>query len=264
MLLVPVNLGGAIYIYALDPEERGKTVWKTYLCDEPETGADSFAKIHLTLEGSDLFVGTGMGVVFVIDPATGMIRFAQRYERAGEPNVMLRQFGYQQRRMNFDGWSEDIVIPYGRQMICFCSDSNRIFAIDRTTGAMIWYVEMDPLGKKLDYLIGIRGDMLFAGGEETIVAIDLLGEGRLAWGGDGIFDGGRSFGRAMLCDDAMYVPVNDSIWKYEFDGKGIPKKSVQVHVDLGAHMPVGNIFSDGQRIWVHSATRVSALEPVKN
>jgi hypothetical protein len=148
-------------------------------------------------------------------------------------------------------------------MICFCSDNDKIFAIDRTTGQTIWYVEMDPLGKKLDYLIGIRGDYLFAGGSETIVAIDLLGEGRLAWGGNELFDGGRSFGRAMLCDDALYVPVNDSIWKYTFGNDGLPAKASQAHVDLGGAMPVGNIFSDGQRIWIQGLTRVSAIEPKK-
>jgi hypothetical protein len=218
----------------------------------------------LTLEGSDLFVGCGMGVVFVLDPATGLIRFAQRYDRVGTPNQALRQFGWQVNRMEFDGWREDVIIPYGRQMICFASDSDKIFAIDRSSGELIWFVEMNPLGKKIDYLIGIHNDRLYAGGSETVVAFDLLGEGRMAWGGDALFDGGVSMGKAMLCGDALYVPVNDSIWKFTLpqNTEELPQKVAQAHVDLGTSAPVGNLFSDGKRIWVHQGNRVSALAPI--
>jgi len=77
-LLVPVNTGGAISIYALDPSQEGKTIWKSFLCDEPETGAQPWSAINLSIEGSDLFVSCGMGVVFVLDPGN---------EIAGCPDV---------------------------------------------------------------------------------------------------------------------------------------------------------------------------------
>ncbi len=47
LILVPVNNGGAISIYALDPKQQGKTVWKSFLCDEPETGATPWSAINL-------------------------------------------------------------------------------------------------------------------------------------------------------------------------------------------------------------------------
>ena len=43
MVIVPVNIGGAISIYAIDPSQEGKTVWKSFLCDEPETGSVPWA-----------------------------------------------------------------------------------------------------------------------------------------------------------------------------------------------------------------------------
>jgi outer membrane protein assembly factor BamB len=264
-LVVPVNQGGAIYVYGLDTRQNGKTLWKTYLCDEPEAGAEPWAPITLTLDGSDLFAGTGMGVVFVLDPVTGTIRIAQRYQRFGTRNDMLRNFGWQVNRMDFDGWSEDVVIPYGRQMICFASDANRIFAIDRNSGKLIWETDMNPLGQKLDYILGIYDDKLFAAGRQTIIAFDLRGEGRMLWGGDDLFDGMQSCGRGILTSDSIYMPVNDSVWSFSLTGnKGRAQKLNAVHVSLPAGAPVGNLASDGNRLWVHQGTRVIALGKLKS
>jgi outer membrane protein assembly factor BamB len=261
-LLVPVNQGGAINIYALDVKRQGRTLWKTFLCDEPDTGAEPWAPIQLSLDGSDLFAPTGMGVVFVLDPATGAIRFAQRYERAGVKNDTFRNIGYQINRMDFDGWSEDVIIPYGRQMICFASDANRVFAIDRNSGQMIWETDMNPLGQKLDYVLGIANDKLYAAGRQTIIAFDLRGEGRMLWGGDDLFGGALSGGKGILTSDGLYVPVNDTVWKFGLEGKGgRADKQAAVHVALPIGAPVGNLLSDGERLWTHQGTRLVALGP---
>ncbi|MFM7741319.1 MAG: PQQ-binding-like beta-propeller repeat protein, partial [Planctomycetota bacterium] len=262
-LLVPVNQGGAIHIYALDVNRKGRTLWKTFLCDEPDTGAEPWAPIQLSLDGSDLFAATGMGVVFVLDPATGTIRFAQRYERAGTRNDTFRNIGYQINRMDFNGWSEDVIVPYGRQMICFASDANRIFAVDRNSGNLIWETDMNPLGQKLDYIIGIANDRLYAAGRQTIIAFDLKGEGRMLWGGDDLFEGAISGGRGVLTADAIYVPVNDTVWKFGLEGKGgRADRQAKVHVSLPAGAPLGNLISDGTRLWAHQGTRLVALGPI--
>ncbi len=262
-LIVPVNVGGAIYVYGLDPNDSGRTLWKTYLCDEPETSAAPWAPITLTIDGTDLFVASGMGVIFVLDPTTGAIRFAQRYDRLGERNQYLANFGWQVNRLDFDGWSEDLVVPYSRQMICFCSDTKKIFAIDRTTAELIWEVEMNPLGFRIDYVIGIQNDVLFAGGPETIIAIDLSGEGRMLWGGDQLFEQGKSVGRAMLCADGLYVPVDDTIVRFDAGRReGKPRILNTVHVNCGNNGPCGNLFSDGERIWIQYINRLIATESV--
>ncbi|MFN9768405.1 MAG: hypothetical protein ACK56J_04960 [Planctomycetota bacterium] len=261
-LLVPVNQGGAINIYALDLKRQGRTLWKTFLCDEPDTGAEPWAPIQLSIDGSDLFAPTGMGVVFVLDPATGAIRFAQRYERAGVKNDTFRNIGYQINRMDFDGWSEDVIIPYGRQMICFASDANRVFAIDRNSGQLIWETDMNPLGQKLDYILGIANDKLYAAGRQTIIAFDLRGEGRMLWGGDDLFGGALSGGKGVLTSEGLYIPVNDTVWKFGLEGKGgRADKQAEVHVSLPIGAPVGNLLSDGDRLWAHQGSRLVALGP---
>ena len=262
LVLVPVSEGGAVVVYALDPEQEGKTVWKSYLCDEPETGAVPWSPIQLSLEGSDLFVNTGLGTVFVLDASTGKIQFARRYLRKGTRDVSYRAYNRQQERLKFDGWSSDVVVPWQNQLICFGSDTDTIFAIDRSTGRAIWNCPMNPIGQKVDYLLGVRDGTLYAAGPKTIIAYDLSGEGRMVWGADELFDGKTSQGRGMLTEDAIYIPVDNGIYKYNLRGKnGKAQVVAKVGVNLGTDAPVGNLYSDGQRIWVHGANRLYALGP---
>ena len=262
MILVPVNQSGAIYVYALDPSEEGKTIWKSFLCDEPETGAVPWSAINFSIEGSDLFVSCGMGVVFVMDPASGMVRFAKRYRRVGTVNDSARRRGWTVNRLKYDGWSSDVVIPCGRQMICFCSDADMIEAFDRNSGKLIWRTEMNPVGYKVDYVLGVYNDVLYAAGLETIIAYDLKGDGRMLWGTEQLFDGKQSLGRGIVTPKGIYLPVEDSIYHLALEGdRGEAKVLARVHVDLGTEAPVGNLYSDGERFWVHGANRLYALGP---
>lgn len=268
LLLVPVNTGGTIWVYALDAQNNGKTVWKSFLCDEPESGAEPWAPIQMSLSGSNLIVTCGTGVVFVVDASTGMIQFAKRYRRVGiqpfGPGQNFRGINVGQN-MRFDGWSSDEVIPYGNQMICFCSDTNMINAYDIATGKQLWFVEMAPIGmNKLNYILGIQSDVLYLAGPETVLAFDLKSEGMMLWGGEALFDGKKSSGRGMLTPDGIYLPIEDSIWKFDLNGTGTSaKKIASATVDLGTGAPIGNLFSDGQRIWAVGANRVYALTPAE-
>ncbi len=263
LILAAVNQAGSISIYALDPRQQGKTVWKAFLCDEPESGARPWPPINLSIDGSDLFVSCGMGVVFVLEPATGRIRFAKRYERTGSLDTTFRQLNsWTNPRTVFEGWSSDVIIPFGSQMICFCSDTRQISSYDRNSGELIWQGPNNPKEYDIDYLLGVYEGVLYAAGSETILAIDLQGQGRMVWGGDETFDGKKSYGRGMLTPGGIYIPVEDSIWKFDLKGdRNAPVKVASVKVNLGTGAPVGNLYSDGERIWVHGANRVYGLWP---
>ena len=268
LIIVPVNLGGAISVYALDPANEGKTVWRSFLCDEPETSAEAWSPISMSIDGSDLFVNCGMGVVFVLDPASGAVRFARRYERDGQDNPFARHRSFNAPRYkHFDGWSRDEIIPYGKQMICFSSDRKTIEAYDRSSGQMLWACDMNPVyGGKVDYVIGVANDVLYAGGFDTIIAFGLKTEGKILWGGKPLFGEEQSKGRAMLTPAGLFVPVGDSIVQYalQADAKGHPQIINQTKVNLGTDAPVGNLYSDGNRIWVHGGNRLYALAPAED
>jgi hypothetical protein len=164
------------------------------------------------------------------------------------------------QQIQFESWSSDTVLAFGRQMICFSSDARHIEAHDRNTGELIWQSDVYPLEARVDYLLGVCNGLLYAAGPETILAFDLQQEGRMVWGGRRLFGGKLSYGRGMLTPDGIYVPVDDSICKYSLTGRnGRAVMLGKVNVDLGTGAPVGNLYSDGQKIWVHGANRVYAL-----
>lgn len=266
MLIAAVNHSGAIWAYGLDPENEGQTIWRSYLCDEPESGANPNAPINLSIEGSDLFASCGLGVVFILDPTTGLIRFAKPYPRTGTAQTITTSGRWRVNtvnRLNFGSWLTDTVIPFGRQMVCFSSDARHIQALDRNTGKIIWQGESHPLEAKVDYVIGVHEDILYAGGRETILAFNLADEGRMVWGGKKLFNDEFSYGRGMVTDNGVFIPVEDKILLYSLDGssEGEPQLLKTIKVQLGTGAPVGNLYSDGDKIWVHGANRVYALGP---
>lgn len=264
MVYIAHSQGGAIHVYGLDGSRAGKVVWKTYLCDEPESGAPPWAPIVITLEGSDLFVGSGMGVVFCLDRATGGVRFARRYERAGRANREFQAFGFAQNQYDFTGFCEDLILPWGREMICFLSDSDTVFSIDRRTGELVWQADIAPLGEAVDYVLGIRDRVLYAAGRRTIVAFDLDGHGRMLWGGEPLFGDEVSFGMGYLAEDGIHIPVRDEIWRFALHPPlSTPRPEARATVNLGMEAPVGNLTSDGARIWVHNGNRIFRLDRIE-
>lgn len=263
LLIVPVNVSGSIYIYALDSRQQGKIVWRSYLTDEPAGGCSYWSPIHLAIEGSDLFAVCGSGALFVLEPATGVVRFARRYPRTGKPDKTVRDFGISSELMILDGWSEDLAIPYRNVIIVLASDLNMIHAYDRQTGKLKWEAPLEAEPEmRVSYLIGIQDDLLYAGGSDELIAYDLKGEGRMIWTAswtarEYLKDANaKSYGRGMLTPDGIYFPIKDSILK--LDPKS-GKPLGHVGVRLGYEGVVGNLFSDGKKIWVVCANRLMAL-----
>ena len=167
---------------------------------------------------------------------------------------MMRRFGNQMELLELDGWLEDFVIPVGNTLLLFASDYSMIWAIDRQTAEFLWMTENRPFDFKFDYLIGVQNGMIYLGGPNTVAAVSIDAEGRLEWLHS--FDDGTSLGRGMLTQDAVYVPVENRIVKYDLTSGD---EIARANVDLGSGAPVGNLYSDGQRIWVVGANRLYAL-----
>ena len=262
-VIAPVNRDGEIWIYAFDPNNQGATLWKKLLCDEPRTGANPWSAINVSIDENDLLVSSGLGVVFVLDATTGQIRFARRYDRGGEQDKVLaveKWVGI--NKFVFDqGWSSDTIIPFGRQLICFCSDAKAIESIDRETGKTLWKSDFELSSQKPDYLLGVYDGVLYAAGPTTITAFDLK-TGKPIWGGDDLFDGDVSMGKGILTPQGVFVPVGNKILQFDLKPQELttqPASVRSISVDLGG-ADVGNLFSDGERFWVHGGNRIYALE----
>ena len=68
----------------------------------------------------------------------------------------------------------------------------------------------------------------------------------------------------MLTEDGIFIPVGKKIYKFDLEGlKTRPNLVSTANVDLGTSAPVGNLYSDGDKIWVHGVNRLYALKPGK-
>lgn len=250
LLLVPVTDGGTIWVYGLSRLD-GKTVWKSYLCDEPSGGCNPWSPVGVAVDGRDAYVLCGAGVVFSIDAVSGQIRFAIRYRRDGKDNPMARNMGINASMLDLNGWGEDVVIPYGRALVVMASDHDRIFAIDRRSGKLLWDSPRTPFEQATTYCLGVNAGALFVAGKNVVRRYNIA-SGVLVWE-QPIDD---SCGRGALTDDAIYMPIGNSIARLSLDKGQITQ---QVDVSLTSGHPVGNVYSDGQKLWALGANRFYAL-----
>lgn len=256
LVLVPVSQAGSMFMYAINAE-TGELAWKSYLCDEPSGGSQPFSPMELTVDGSSAYISCGTGVVFALDPLTGTIQYARRYERTGKDDPSLQGVGIS-GTMIMDGWETDMVIPMGNILLLFGSDYDNVWAIDRQSAKFLWKTDNRPFGNKFDYLIGIYGDKIYLGGTNSIAAISIRAQGRWEWVEE--FRDEKSLGRAMLTENGLYVPIEDSIAHYSLEGKnGQGEQLARVGVRTGSGAPVGNLYSDGEKIWVVGGNRLYKL-----
>ncbi|HEX5103070.1 MAG TPA: PQQ-binding-like beta-propeller repeat protein, partial [Pirellulaceae bacterium] len=258
LLLAPVTDGGTIWLFGLDRED-GHTVWKSYLCDEPQGGANPWAPITIAVDGREAYLSCGCGVMFAVDAVGGTVRWAIRYQRDGKPNNMMRQmYGNQGTGLlDLEGWDDDVVIPYGKAVVILASDCDHLIALDRRTGDRLWESpRTSSLGSVANYVLGVNGRGLFVAGKNVVRRYDLQ-SGLLKWEQEIE----NSYGRGCVTDTAVYVPVRDSILQLDLE-KG--REISQVGVALTSDEPVGNLYSDGDKLWVVGAGRVYAMTTLEH
>jgi outer membrane protein assembly factor BamB len=159
--------------------------------------------------------------------------------------------------MDSVGWDDDVVIPYGRALVVMSSDCDKLLSLDRRTGEILWESpRTSPFGSAASYCLGVSGRGLFVAGKNIVRRYDIP-SGRLVWEKE-IAD---SLGRGCVTSDAVYLPVKDSILKLDAE-RG--QELIQVGVALTCDDPVGNLFSDGEKLWAVGAGRVYAMTTLEH
>lgn len=267
LLIAPVADNGEVWVYGLSQDD-GKTIWKSKLCDEPQEGTASWSPTRIAVDGGEVYAATGAGVVFALDGMTGSVRWAFRYPRTGRQNNNYRsRYGYRAnvKMLTPVGMDEDVVIPHARALVVMASDHNVMFAVDRRSGEFLWDTPLFLSDDEppVDYCAGVYKDGLYLAGKQTVRRYDLRG-GALQWVKKlqtAEESGKASFGRAVVTDDGVYVPVKDSILKLAHEsGRDLG----QIGVVLSGRQFVGNLYSDGERLFVLNPGRISALGDVKD
>ncbi|MEC9094193.1 MAG: PQQ-binding-like beta-propeller repeat protein [Planctomycetota bacterium] len=260
LVLCPVTEGGAISIYAMDSSSKGKTVWKTFLCDDPSEGVNHFSPVEITIAGQEAYVTCGSGVLFALNAATGNIQFARRYQRDGKKQSVQTSYNQRQEMLMSAGWDDDVVVAWRNALIVMASDHDYVFAIDRRNGRFLWDAPRIPFDEEVShaYCLGHCNDMLFMATNKAILAYSLSGDGKLQWYHK---FAGNSYGRGFITSQGVYVPVEDTIVKYDLK---TGRQLSQVGVNLGVENKVGNLFSDGHQIWIVGLNRVVALRSLRD
>ena len=250
-LLTAVTEGGTIWLYALSRDD-GRTLWKSYLCDEPNGGCSPWSTVGIALDGSEAYIVCGTGVVFAVDASGGAVHWAVRYQR--DPKVkgnVAGVNGMPGMPTDYKGWDQDTAIIQGRTLVVMASDCDRLFALDRRTGNLLWDSDRTVLGAEATYCVGVADRGLIVAGKNTVRRYDIP-SGKIVWFND--ID--ASYARGCVTEDAVYVPVKDSV--LVLDTKN-GKELSQVGVTLTTGDPVGNLYSDGEKLWVTAPGRIFTL-----
>ncbi|MBW3543715.1 MAG: PQQ-like beta-propeller repeat protein, partial [Planctomycetes bacterium] len=252
-LLIPVTDEGELWLYSLQ-SDTGDTTWKVFLCDEPPGGCSPWSPVGTATEGGTVYVATGAGIVFAVDARTGSVQWAARYPRNGIRNLeSVRPGAGAVVNPTLDGWDADVVIAVGRWLVVAPSDYGYLFVLDRRSGRLLWNTPRQPArgDPPADTLLGVLDGGVFVAGRNVVRRYDLAG-GRLDWE----LTIGDSHGRGMLTDDAVCVPVGESIVRLDpADGHELSRSELF----SPAREPVGNVYSDGARLLVLGPDRLYAL-----
>ncbi|MEX2214997.1 MAG: PQQ-binding-like beta-propeller repeat protein [Phycisphaeraceae bacterium] len=260
LLITPVYENESLCVYARYADRRGELAWRTELADQPDGGWTPWTTTGLSVAGGDVYLCAG-GVVFTLDATTGLVRWAVRYERAITPGPP-RNYGGQAGASPL-GFSEDFLTPHGRAVIVLPHDGKEIVAYDRRTGAKLWWMDRDD-GEHT--VLGTYGNRLYTFGTNLIISRDMASGRELAR----VTTDYAIHGRGFIADDAVYIPADTAIFRFSLNLKEKPLSAVGTALNVNDSKGeywyrdyVGNIFSDGERIYGVGLERVYALGTVK-
>lgn len=263
LVLIPVLEGSGMYLTAIETD-AGVTRWRRFLADEPVGATVPTGSIVIAVEGGEAYVSTGAGLVFSVDAISGAINWASRYPRSVKSDParerQMRFGGFNNRSLaQFEGWAEEMIVASGRAVVVAAMDFDHLFALDRRDGSLLWEsaCRPSPDAAGCDYVLGIRDGMFYAAGREVVRGYRVDG-GRMMW--ETAVEGG--FARGMLTDKGIFVPSGkDKIMQLDLSGG---KKISEIDVEVEGKQPLGNLFSDGERLYgfgLQKAYAIGAIPP---
>jgi outer membrane protein assembly factor BamB len=196
---------------------RGRLAWRTRLASSAEIGAgdlDQLSHLLVTLDGGRLYLNSSAGYVAAVAADTGRLLWLVKYPRAA-----VRTGDADQPE---DHLFRDLVpcLAYKDLVIAAPVDSNRMFALDATTGQLVWSLPPGG-GDDIVHLLGAANDLLLASGDR-LYWID-ANTGRLLAqfpaGSPGAASQAapspRGLGRGTLAGQNVWFPTRESIFVFD-------------------------------------------------
>jgi len=226
----------------------GRPRWRQFVC-AAETPARGM--LHetthnlLTLQRDTLYYNTNLGAVAALAADDGRLKWVSLYPRVRRGDLLEPA----------PHWCRDLnpcLFDRGRLLVAPC-DSRRIFALDATTGQILWHT--GPEVEDAVHLLGVAGDHLIASGA------------KLYWISLGVTDAGKlkhvwpdgheklGYGRGVLAGDCVWWPTREKIYLFD-QATGQPKKTVSL-VTRGT--TGGNLLIGGGYLLIAGSNELVAL-----
>ncbi len=185
--------------------DNGQLLWRTLVCSAATPGAgnvDEASHNLLTLADGMLFYNTNLGAVASLETATGKLRWITRYPRA-EPNAPLDPGD------NPAHYYRDLnpALYHQGKLFVAPADSPGIFALDATSGLLIWE---SSHRQDAVHLLGVAEGHLIATGDK-VYGFAVHG-GRLDYEYPAENHLPNGFGRGLLVGSTVYWPTRDELY----------------------------------------------------
>lgn len=179
----------------------GSLMWQRTICQalvEPLAGRVQLGHQLLSLSGGRVYCSTDLGAVACLDAETGIIRWAVTYPSDSSSPIVRSEEG----RFGL----LPPLISDGRVFVK-PNDSNRLMALDETTGALLW---SRPLTSRIVHLIGVRGTNLYVSGDQLWSLDAMTGDVQWRFGYDD--PAGFGSGRPAIAGDRVFWPTPDDLF----------------------------------------------------
>jgi len=255
----PVVEGGRVYTamrHGARPQAHvgcydartGKPLWRQFVVSAESQARGQVGECThnlLTLAHGVIYFNTNLGAVAALSADDGRPLWITHYTRAKKGDL-------NQRAAHFYRDLTPCIYDRGR-ILAAPSDSESIFALDSSTGLLLWETSLPT---DAVHLLGVGGEMLWASGDKLWRIDAATGKVRFPWP-EG--PAPKGLGRGLLAGSKVYFPTATKI--HVFDQQGGQEES---QIDLAAlGLTGGNLVVTGEILLITAAERLASLGPTR-
>ena len=253
-LFVPVNENNELVIYSLNPN-TGQRIDRQFVCSSPMGFSPPWAVINLTVDGPVIYGSGGNGLVFAFDTAVDSFRWVSYYPRTAPVNLSraLRAPHQGVWQAGEQSFTDNTVFSSGRFIVAAPADSPHLVVFDRLSGKRLRTIpaEADPTRHAGNHVIGLADGRVYLGDPQRVTCY-ALETGRLLW--EAPTPGAT--GRGAITEDQILMPVGRTVISIDRkSGKRLARIATTENIDE----PLGNLYSDGRRLYVAGMGSLVAL-----
>ncbi|MCA9133845.1 MAG: PQQ-like beta-propeller repeat protein, partial [Planctomycetales bacterium] len=256
LLLVAIgerdNVGMRRRVAAFD-RWSGELVWKSAALAVGSVAGSERANLiahqMLTLVGGRLLVNTNLGSIVCLDPLTGDTEWLVQYSRPADSKSYPAPNRFRYRLMT-------PCLVAGGIVYCAPQDAPEIFALDATTGDLLWSSD-DSLVADAVQLLGVAGDSLLVGGDRLLWLDRLNGQPQRQFPAAttpllaGALPSPRGLGRGAIAGGQVYWPVSGELFVFPANSaehpadSDVPPISQRIRVDTRGAEGGNLLFASG-------------------